>query len=35
MRFGDDLDVSPWKIVLILMIGVAFWWAVIWLAVRV
>ena len=25
MRFGDDLDVSPWKLVAIAVIGVAFW----------
>lgn len=26
MRFGDDLNVSPWKIVLIMVIGAALWW---------
>jgi len=26
MRFGDDLDVSPWRIALVFATGVVVWW---------
>jgi hypothetical protein len=29
VRFGDDLDVSPWKIAAVMLVGVAIWLAVI------
>jgi len=29
VRFGDDLDVSPWRLAAVLMTAVALWWVLI------
>jgi hypothetical protein len=35
MRLGDDLDVSPWMLLAVILASLLLWRALVWLAVNV